>query len=217
MFKFLFSKRQTISRDTSSYPITLANVKDKSFYFNENPSDDSQDDYINNIVIPNVIRGWEKETKYLLLDQTIKAFVPSLQYINSKDLEIELTSLNVRSISGITYYPETWNESDAKSTLISSYYLTTSEIVPTPSKIRIKTDYVPLSLFPISNNFEIQYLAGFESNDFTNLNQDIIDALSMQAAVIIDVRNGYCEDFYSNIIYDTYNDYSIDKQLVSFI
>lgn len=217
MFKFIFSKKQTISRNTNSYPISLSDVKDKSFYFSENASDSSQDDYINNIVIPNVILNWEKETKYLILDQTIKAFVPSLQYINSQNLEIELNSLNIRELSDIIYYPENWNESDAKTTLTSSYYISTSEIDTTPIKIRMKKAYTPLILFPISNNLQIQYSAGFESNDFTELSNEIKDCLAMQASVIIDAKNGYCEDFYSNIIYETYNDYSIDKQLVSFI
>ena len=39
----------------------------------------------------------------------------------------------------------------------------------------------------------------------------------MQVAVTIDVKNGYCEDYYSTMIREIYAKYSLRKQLISFI
>lgn len=217
MFSFEFSNKKTTFKETSPFPILLADVKAKSFYFTENPDDDSQDDFIQNFLIPNIVANWERSTKYLLLDQAISAFVPSLRSINCLELQIDLTNLNIRSVVGVFYYPEDWNESDAKTELNSDYYSVSEELSRIPSSFSLKKDYAPLVLFPKQNNLEVRYLAGFAANSFTDLDQEIKDALAMQASMVMDTKNGYCEDYYSAIIKDIYAKYTIVKPQISFI
>ena len=216
MFKFEFSNKKTISRDVTTYPITLATVKAKSFYFIDNPTDESQETYITSL-IASVMLNWEDYTGYLIQDQTVKAFVPNIRDVNDYNLQIDLTNLNIRTIDYVKYYPYDWDQAEAKTTLDSSYYLITDELNRVPSSLKMLYDYVPLQLFSIKNNLEVQYAAGFEDNDFTDLNQQIIDALSMQVAAAVDVKNGYCEDYYSGLIKEVYAKYSIQKQQISFI
>ena len=217
MFQFNFENKKIISRNISSYPILLADVKARSKFYLENPTDTDQDSYVVNFIIPSVIKDWELSTKFLLLDQLIQAYIPNIQYINSNSLEMKIENLNIREVDFIKYYPQDWNESDARITLDPDFYLVTEEIMQIPSKIKIKKENLPISLFNIQNNFQIQYQVGYLGNDFTNLPQQIKDALAMQAATIIDIRNGYCEDFYSTLIQEAYAEYTIEQQLISFI
>ncbi|MFT6842661.1 MAG: hypothetical protein ACJASR_001430 [Psychroserpens sp.] len=217
MFKFNFTNKKIISRNTSSYPIDLADVKEKSAFYEENPTDTSMDNYVINTLIPNIVDDWEESTNYLLLDQVIKAYVPDLQFINSNSLEIGLNYLNIREVNSIKYYPSNWNEEAIKTILNSTNYIITEELLKISSKLKIKKEYLPITLFNITNNLESEIQAGFASNDFSTLNPQIKEVLSMQAATAVDVRQGYCKGFYNEIIYELYEKFSIEKQLVSFI
>jgi hypothetical protein len=212
MIQFSFSKTKTISRNTTTYPITLSDVKTRSQYFATNPTDDTLDSYINSILIPKVIFDWEKSTGYILLDTSIQSFVPSLQIIRGQQINILYKHLNIREFTNIKYYPYTWNFSDAKTTFDSSNYFFIPEISSQPAKLNFKEQYLPIEFYPIENNLECNYLAGFASNNFTSLNSLIKDALASQTAMAVDVLKGYCDDLYSGIISEIYADYSIDKQ-----
>lgn len=217
MYKFEFSNKKTISFAELAYPVDLAAVKAKSFYFVENPDDESFDSYISDTLIPSVTRNWEQATNYALLDKTIKVFVPDIQQVNSEKLEVKFSVLNVRELINVKYYPKNWNESDTKTTLDPEKYLISEELLRESSFLRIKKDYVPLEFFPQANNLEAELKIGFEENDFTNLEQEIKDALAMQVAATIDVKKGYCEDYYSTIIRQVYTKYSLRKELISFV
>lgn len=210
MYIFAFTNKNTVSKDKSSYPIDIDDVKAQSFYYKDNPDDTYWDAYISNFVIDKVVKDWETNTKYLLLDQTVNGFVPDLKKINSPTLEIKVDALNVRSIESLSYYPEAWDESSVKDDIISSF-ISTQEVDRDPIGFRLLSSINQLSLFPITNNLELQYKAGFENNDFTAINTDITDALAMQAAMIMDVKNGYCEDTYSTLIAQTYEEFTIIK------
>lgn len=215
MFEYSFSLTKTVSKDISSYPITLSDVKDKSEYFRQNPSDTSFDNYINNVVIPMIVFDWEKTTKYIILDRTVQAFVPDLSMVLSEQLNISFQHLNIREFTSFKYYPKTWNYTDSKSD-IENYF-----IVPEAGRdsalFNIKEQYLPLEIFNIRNNFECNYKAGFEDNDFTNLDSLVKNALSAQAAMVIDSKTGFCSDFYSYIVEEAYANYSINKQEVAIV
>ncbi len=217
MFNFEFSNNKIISRDSSSYPITIETVKAKSFYFQNNPEDESQDTYITEVLIPAVVRNWERNTGYLILDTTIQSFVPNIQNINSFKLEIPFSNLNIRSIESIKYYPSCWDEIETKTTMDLADYKISQEILRKPSSFRLSKNSCSLCIYPISNNLEANYSGGFLDNDFSTLDQEIKDALNMQAAVAIDTKNGYCDDYYSGLIYDAYSKFSKEKTLVTFI
>jgi hypothetical protein len=217
VFKYIFSNKKVLTRNTGTYPITLSEIKEKSFYFLDNPSDTSQDSYINNVLIPNTIKDWERSTKYLLLDQEIEAFIPNIQFINTSNLEMIVNNINVRSVEEIKYYPEDWDEIASKSILSTDDYLVTSEIKNSSKKIRLKKDKGSLVLFPITNNFEVRYKGGFEANDFNSLDETIKQALCVQVATQIDVKQGYCEDYYRDVIESAYAEYEIQQDYVCVI
>ena len=106
MFQFNFENKKIISRNISSYTILLADVKARSKFYLENPTDTDQDSYVVNFIIPSVIKDWELSTKFLLLDQLIQAYIPNIQYINSNSLEMKIENLNIREVDFIKYYPQ---------------------------------------------------------------------------------------------------------------
>lgn len=217
MFEFIFSNKTTLSTNKNSYPITIEDVKAKSFYFKDNPEDDTFDDYITNFIIPKVVDNWEDETKYILLDSTIQSFVPNIEFINSNRLAISLDNLNVRNVSNIKYYEYDTDLPESKVILDSDYYNLSQESKKTSRKITLRTDVLPLQLFPIENNLECNYVAGFEDNDFTDLDVDIKNCLASQASIIFDVKQGYCDNYYRDFIEDVYNKYTLKKRLISIL
>lgn len=214
---FVFSNTQTISRNENSYPITLEDVKSKSFYFKDNPDDETFDDYITDFIIPKVISDWEDSTKYILLDTEIKSFVPNIEFINSNRLPLSLKHLNVRSLTELSYYDYAIEIPTSKTIVYQNYYITNEETKKTPINIYLHYSLIPLRIYPIVNNLECKYSAGFEDNDFTNLPKDIKDCLSAQASVIFDVKQGYCDNFYVDFISKVYDDYSTVKRLIEII
>lgn len=212
MFQFSFSITKRISRDTSSFPIDLDDVKARSEYFRLNPSDDSFDTYISSVIIPKVVLDWELATGYLLLDTSVQAFVPSLQLIRTEQINILFEHLNIREFTNIKYYPYDWDYSETKTTFDSSNYFLIPETGRSPAKLNFKDAYLPIQLFGMENNLEANYKAGFEENDFTDLSDIITDALATQVAMIIDSRNGLCQNFFSEPTSLAYANYSINKQ-----
>lgn len=217
MFEFNFSNITTLTRNTSSYPITLAEVKARSEYFRINPTDTSLDSYINLQIIPKVVYDWEKSTKYLLLDQTLQAFVPNIRDVNIKELNIGICNLNVRQVSNIKYYPKKWNYSDTKLTLETDKYFLLPESGRFPIQFNIREEYLPFTIFSMTNNLEANYSAGFQNNNFSTINPLIVDALATQAAMAIDARTGFCPEFYSDIVGEVYANYTMQQQEVVII
>ena len=210
----LFNKKIT-TINTSSYPITINDIKLKSEYFNLNSTDTSLDNYIQNIVIPNIIRNWEFETKYFILDQRLVNYLNFIDkylyfYINGNDF-LSLNALNVRQINSIKYYPCDWDNIAPKTTLDNNFYYFTPELLANPMKFKIKDDNSILRLYKIENNFEIDFNAGFLNNNFSTLNPEIKDCLAMQGATVIDRKQGFCSGAYDAIIADCYDKFGINK------
>ena len=130
---------------------------------------------------------------------------------------MSLGYLNLRTINSINYYPSNWNESDPKSVLDPISYRISEELLQIPSSLIIKNEYLPLDLFDTKNNLEADISAGFASNDFTNLESEIKDALTMQIATAIDIKMGYCDGYYNDKIETIYAKYSSYKSLISFL
>ena len=214
MLLFNFSNTKTISRNTTSYPISVSDVKALSEYFRQNPSDPSLDSYISNQIIPKIIFDWEKSTGYLLLDHSIQAFVPNLKTIIGEQLNIGFEHLNIRTFSSVKYYPEDWDYSEARTTFDSSKYFIIPECARESAKLNFKEANLPIDLFSIQNNLECNYLAGYTSNVFTTLPPIIKDALASQAALAVDAKTGFCQDFGLTIVGEAYAQYSINKQEV---
>lgn len=214
MFQFNFSNTKIISRNVTSYPIVASDVKALSEYFRQNPSDASLDSYITNQIIPKIVFDWEKSTGYLLLDTSIQAYVPDLKTIFGEQINIGFQHLNIRTFSSIKSYLDDWDYSAARTTFDSSNYFIIPESARESAKLNFKQDYLPIELFPIQNNLECNYLAGYASNVFTSLPSIIKDALASQAALAIDAKTGFCQDFGSTIVGEAYAEYSINKQEV---
>lgn len=214
---FIFENTKTVSRDISSYPITLEDVKAKSFYFKDNPDDESFDSYIETFVIPKVVNDWEETTKFILLDSEIKAYIPNLEFINSNRLPLSLEQLNIRSIDSLKYFEYDINLPAERVQINSDYFSKSEELKKVPINIYLHNSLLPLHLYPITNNLECSYKAGFEDNDFDNIPVDIKDCLAAQASIIFDVKQGYCDNYYLDFIAKTYDDYSAVKRLIEII
>lgn len=209
MFRsFQFSTSEIISRDTSSYPITVAEVKVYSQYCQINPTDTTVDPLIQN-VIAEYVDSWEEHTKYLILDQTIKSYIPNLSIVTG-DCPLLLNFLNVRTIENIKYYPSNWNRSDAKTTLTNFWI--TPELLKIPRSIRSSE---LLDLFPVENNLETQIKGGFEDNIFTNLKGEIKQALIYGSAQVFDSSKGICAGTYTSRILQISNKYTLPTETIT--
>lgn len=216
----ILKNKQILNENTTTYPIVLVDIKSKSQYFTQNTTDTSKDLYIQNVIIPNLIKNWEENTKYILLDKTMVNFLEvNENYINqvidSSDY-LSTNCLNIREINSVKYYPWDWNNANQKTTLDPANYYFTNELLKTPKKFILKNDITELCLFRIENNFQIEFKAGFLNNNFTDLKPQIKDCLSMQGAMIIDGLNGFCNDIYSEVIQDCYSKFSIAEPLIYF-
>lgn len=216
----ILKNKQILNENTTTYPITLGDIKLKSQYFTQNATDTSKDLYIQNVVIPNVIKNWEQNTKYILLDKVLINFLElnedyAIQIITNLDY-LSVNCLNVREINSVKYYPWNWNNIDQKTILDPANYYFTNELLKTPKKFILKNNINDLPLFRIENNFQIEFKAGFLNNNFSTLKSEIKDCLSMQGAMIIDGLNGFCNDIYSEVITDCYNKFAINEPLIYF-
>lgn len=210
----LFNKKIT-TINTSSYPITINDIKLKSEYFNLNSSDLTLDNYIQNIIIPNVIRNWEFETKYFLLDQRLVNYLNFLEKYLSPSIRgvdfLCLNALNVREINSVKYYPYDWDNNSPKTILDADTYYFTTELLASPMKFKMKNNDLILNLYRMENNFEVDFNAGFLNNNFSSLSPEIKDCLAMQGATVIDRKQGFCSGSYDAIISDCYDKFGINK------
>lgn len=211
-----FSDVKILTRNITTYPITVDDVKSYSKYFRKTSLlNTSQDAFIAKM-IARVIDGWESETGFLLLDQTLKtSLYNQLQiYPNFKG---RLTRLNIRSFGDILYHPCTWNTIDAKEVLSTDIYYITPEVNTTPAIFQLKDGVCSLDLYPVYNNLEITLNGGYEDNDFTNMPQDIRDCLIMQCSDIVDVDNDICgcDGFYSQEVKRIYKKYTAFTTTIS--
>lgn len=211
-----FTDVNTVTRNTTTFPISIDDVKSYAKYFRKgDPLDISQDAFIDKM-ITRAVHNWENETGFLLLDQTFNTSLYNQVNIFS-NFKASITRLNVRSFGDIYYYPKNWNGLDVKSTLATDTYFFTEESGRTPAIFQLQGTAC-LSLYPVYNNLELDIVAGYENNDFTNMPQDIKDALAMMTADIIDVDNDICgcDGFYSQEIHAIYKKFTI-PQLVEII
>ena len=212
--KFSFGNVKRLTYNQTSYPITLADVKAYSKWFETNPTDTSIDTWITNFVIPKAVEQFEAVSGYLILDQTFQASIRSLQSPIYETFQAELIHLNVRSVNDVLYYPCDWNNTDAKTILDTKNYYFTPEQSNTPYIFNLESCY--LSFYEIQNNIQTSYAGGFENNDFTNLPIDILETLKMYAADIVDIRKNMCDcsGFHDGWIAQTINKYSRIKDLL---
>lgn len=218
MIEFGFTVKKQISRNVSSYPVVLNDVKTFSQFYIDNPASTKYDNIINNIWIPAFVNDWEMSTSFILQDTSVQAFVPNIGTILSYYADINFDSLNIRSISSIKYYPENWNQSDDKTTLDSAKYLVSDEIQNISKKLNIKKEYLPLNLYAKTMNLEANYTCGYSLNNFSAIPQEIKNAIAMQVAMKIDNGEGLgCDEALVPFIEQTYSKYTISRQQVCFI
>lgn len=210
-----FNNTAELSKNTTSYPITIDDVKAYSKYFRKNnPTDTTQDTFIQQMIV-RAVSDWEAETGFALLDQTLKIALYNIIYLNS-NLKARITRLNVRSVEDVLYHPTTWNQSDSKVVLDQDRYTISPELGTMPQIFQLND--CTLSLYKIYNNLETNIVCGYENNDFTNLPQDIKECLIMQVSDIIDIDNDICDcqGFYGGEVQRIYKQYTIyDKSITS--
>ena len=186
-----FSNVTTITRNATSYPISIADVKAYSDYF-RTTVDTSQDAYIDKM-IAQVVDGWEHETGFLLLDQTFKTSMYNAYLIHSAQ-PLGLTRLNVRSFGDILYYPNVWDQTGPMEILATDQYFWEPERGITPAIFILKDGIRCVELWYSNHNFETTITAGYALNNFTTMPTDIKNCLAMQAADIMDARQEDCSN-----------------------
>jgi hypothetical protein len=211
---FSFGNVTRLSYNQTSYPITLADVKLYSKWFDINSTDTSIDTWIESFVIPKAVEQFESSSGYLILDQTFQATIRSLQSPIYQTFQAGLIHLNVRSVDGVLYYPCDWEGVDARTTLDTEGYFFIAEQGNAPYTFNLKSCY--LSFYEIQNNIQTSYAGGFEENDFTSLPIDILEALKMYAADLVDIRKNMCDcsGFHDGWIAQTVQKYSRKKYLL---
>lgn len=218
MYKFEFSTKKILNINTSSYPVTLADIKKVSQFYKQNPDDTSQDSYVEDTLIPASVENWEEQTRFLLLDQQIKASIPSIGTILSEKIQLYNTFLNVRNTLTFSYYPRRWDHITPKTEIDPADYYINPESLGTSQVYKLfHRPWVPIQLYTVDNNLEIIFNAGYADNDFSTLPKEIKDALAMQVASQIDVLQGYCIDLYSKIIAMYYDKFALIQPLASII
>ena len=202
-----FSDVKILTRNITSYPVTVADVKGYSKYYRKS-GDNTQDAFLEKLIIQTVL-NWESETGFLLLDQTFKTSLYNQRAIY-QNFKGRLTNLNIRSFGNILYHPCNWNQADAKSILSTDLYYWTPESGTNPAMFQLKSGVCHLELFEVYNNLETTITGGYELNNFTTMPQDIMNCLAMQCSDIFDADNEMCgcEGFYSYEVKRTYQKYT---------
>ena len=204
-----FTDGKTITFNTIIYPITLSDVKLISKWYLDNPTDTTQDLFVSDQLIKNVINSWENETKFYILDQTRQAFLQdNIATINKDSFTMDINALNISSVINVKYYPYGWNY-EPKTILDSTKYYINIETLKKPSLINLKKEYLPFDFHQIAKNIEINYQAGYVSNIFTSMPIEIKDCLTQMTANAIDVKKGYCDDYWKGTILEVVNKYKI--------
>lgn len=177
-----------IASNTNILPITPAEVRAVSQYFSGNRDDTSIDTEIESLILKGVL-NWERETKFLIFDQTFKAFLYD-QYLITHNFSGRLPVMNVYSFDSIKYYPCDWNYTDAKITLDSNLYYFTAEAGTDSAQFKLRNGY--LEVFKIYNNIEFNGKGGYQDNNFTSLPIEIKTALIGMTADNLDATKGIC-------------------------
>ena len=177
-----------ITRNTSTLPITPAEVRAVSQFFSGNRDDTSIDGEITNLILQGVL-NWERETRFLIFDQTFKAFLYN-EYLVTNKFCGRLPVMNVYSFDSIKYHPCDWNYTDAKITLDTNLYYFTPEAGTDSAQFKLRNDY--LEVFQIYNNIEFNGKGGYQNNNFTNLPIEIKTALIGMTADNLDATKGIC-------------------------
>ena len=206
-----FCDVKTLTRNATSYPITVADVKGYSRYYSKT-NDNTKDAFIEKLIAQAVL-NWENETGFLLLDQTFKTSLYNQRAIY-QGFKGRLTRLNIRSFGDVLYHPCNWNETDAKEILSTDLYVWTPESGTTPAMFQLKSNVSYLELFEVYNNLEVTITGGYALNDFATMPQDIKNCLAMQCANLFDADNneGCGDGFYAyevNRIYGKYKPYTL--------
>lgn len=201
-----FSDVKTLTRNITSYPITVADVKAYSKYYRKS-KDDTQDAFIQKL-IAQVVLNWESESGFLLLDQTFKTSLYN-QRVIYEPFKGGLTRLNIRSFGNILYHPCNWNQTDAKEVLSTDLYYWMPESGTTSAMFQLKSGVCHLALFEVYNNLEVTITGGYALNNFTNIPQDITNCLAMQCSDLFDADNEMCDGggFYSYEVQRIYQKY----------
>jgi hypothetical protein len=187
-----------------SYPIILADIKRVSQFFQANPTETKYDDTIEQDVIPAVISNWEHETSFILLDTARTATIYRTEE-TYKGYPPQLTQLNIREVLNLKYFPSDWDFATGKTIIDATNYVIGQESIGEPRRIYFQSK---LLLFPIENNLETTFNAGYEENDFTNLPFEIKKALLLQCANNFDSDKGYgCDDKDKYYVTEIYNKY----------
>ena len=184
-----FTNFTSLTQNTATLPITPAEVRANSQYFENNRADTTFDADITQIIIDNVI-NWERETSFLLWDCTFKVFIYD-QFTFNERFIARLPVLNVYSVDSIKYHPCNWNYTDAKITLDPSLYFTTPAVGTDTMKFQLRN--CNLRTFEMHNNLEFNGKGGYQNNDFTNMPIDIKRALVLNTADVFDARKGLCK------------------------
>lgn len=197
-----FTQLTTLS---TPLPITPAEVRAKSQYFENNRNDTSLDAEINAEILQGVL-NWEGETKFLLFDQTFKVFIYN-QYTFNPDFCADLPVLNVYSFDSIKYYPCDWNFTDSKTTLASNLYYFTEQCGVRSAIFRMPN--TNLQIYKEYSNLELNAKGGYENNDFTNMPLEIKNALIMMTADAFDGKKGMCGARYTSEVNRIYGKYKL--------
>ena len=177
-----------ITRNTSTLPITPAEIRAVAQYFSGNRDDTSFDAEITSLILQAVF-NWERETKFLIFDQTFKAFLYD-QLSITHNFSGRLPVMNVYSFDAIKYYPCDWNYTDAKITLDPSLYYFMPEVGTDSAQFKLRNGY--LEVFEVYNNIEFNGKGGYQNNIFTNLPLEIKRALILMTADDFDAIKGLC-------------------------
>jgi hypothetical protein len=186
-----FVSVEQLTYNDATFPITLADVKFHSKWFNENADDTTLDNYITNFRIPQAVKSFESATGFLIQDQTYSATINSLQSPIYQGFRAGLIHLNVRSVNDVLYFPCGWNGIDARSILDTENYIFTEASGNVAKHFYLKA--CSFSFYEIENNIKVSYSAGYENNNFTNIPKDIKNCLAMHSADVIDIKKGLCD------------------------
>jgi hypothetical protein len=216
MFDFNFSILKIESKNKTSYPVSLADVKEFCEFYKENPTSTKYDSIINSVWIPRFVEDWENTTGFVLLDTSVKSFVRDILDLPDITSFVSFINLNIREVTAVKYHPTSWDNSAAKTTLDTSKYIISEEIGVYAKTLSIKKDFVPFYIYPIKFNLQAEYTCGYEDNDFTNIPVEIKQAIAMQIAMQIDTSEGLvCDEIYAEHISTTYANYTVRKQIIT--
>lgn len=182
-----FGNFKEVTKLTSPLPITAAQVRAKARYFEDNRDDTSKDSEIEDDILQGVL-NWERETGFLIFDQTFKVFLYNERYITT-NFTASIPVLNVYSFDSIKYYPCDWNYQDPKTTLDQTLYYFTPEAGLSPSQFKPTKE---LQVFSVYNNIELNAKGGYQDNNFASMQLNIKKALILMVADAFDVKQGYC-------------------------